>query len=552
MAGEIITIRHDVDSLKEKYHNAIKNENIYDAMLMYNRLREYEFSDVNLRQAVLYSMLNSYDTEIRYLLKVVSDLSFVNYNPVSVLMRLGVYFNIYGDMDTFDFYKELLLLKHPGDINLLNVHSPTGQKYQRRIHLVEEESKFIYGDAMDLMGQGDPQEAINKLSSIPKGDPMYTKAQSLASVIYLSTGEVDKSKEIIMQLIEEENCNAEIINNVYRFTGFTTEEREKLILNLDNIKNSSNAYEVSMLKAELLMEEGKYQLAIDELKTIKSYLRFTEPCLKQLAIGYLNVEDFENLYEVLKQIYTIYPDNIGARYLALQIENGEKSLNYRYIFGALDRSMRKDLIKVLKSELGENKSLSSLSVEQVEFLFNIAKEVNDYCLMKKITRRIFHSKYSFLIQEALLDPSIANENQQLIFQVLVEEQSAKPWTFLVFGRIETIELDIPTLFKSNIILDKEKFAYLLTVFAQTYSLLYYIGEDIYTIGAEMNDLLSNIYTTPLDNEFTILRNAHYLVYMLVKYMCPEENLFEHTFNDITQEEKNTLNTLLEKLIKKEI
>ena len=158
-----------------------------------------------------------------------SDLSFVNYNPVSVLMRLGVYFSIYGAADTFEFYKELLLLKHPGDINLSNAQSPNGQRYQRRIHLVEEESKFIYGDAINLMGQGDPKEAIDKLFSIQKGDPMYVKAQNLASIIYLSTGEVDKSKEIIMRLLEEKNCDAEIINNVYRFTGFTVEEKEQLI-----------------------------------------------------------------------------------------------------------------------------------------------------------------------------------------------------------------------------------------------------------------------------------------------------------------------------------
>ena len=551
MAEKVLTIKYDENDLKEKYYTAIKKENVYEAQLIYNRLRPLNNSEINLRQAIIYSMLNSHCREIDYLLKVVADLGFVNYSPVSILMRLSVFFNVYEMIDSFDFYKELLLLKHPNDINLVKAKNPNQSKYTRRIHLVEEESKFIYGDAINLMSAGEPKQALDKLFTIQKNDPMYTRAQNLASVIYLSTGEVEKSKELILKLIEDKACDAEIINNVYRFSGFSKEEKEKLLDGLEDLKSESNEYEVSMLKASLLLEDNNYEQALKETQTIKNYLQYSEPLLKQKAICYLRLNNKEALYDTLKMLYTIYPTNIGARYLAIQLENGAEDINYKYLFNHFDRSMKKDLIKLLKTELSGHNDFNELSLEQVEFLFNIVKEVKDYVLMKKTTKVILKSKYSFLIQEALMSTEVSNENQQLIFQVLVEEQSKEFWSMLVFGRIETMQIDIPQFFKTAIVEDREKFDYLLTAYAQTYSLLYYVGVDIDSIAVDMNDILVNLYEAPLENkEFQILTNIHYLVYMLIQHMYPQENLFEHTFMDITDAQKQEINSLLNILNKK--
>ena len=549
MAEKLLTISYDISDLMAKYNTAIKDENVYEAMLVYNRLREFNIPEINLRQASVYAKLQSYASETNYLLKCIDDIGFYAYNPQAVLVRISAFFNVYCMVDVFDFYKAILQARHPDDERLSLLPNPNTKRIQKDIHFVEDEGKFLYVDAMNFMTNGEPEKAIDAIDKIDKKDAMYVKAQNFKSAIYATRGDIEKSKEITFDLLDEKGCNVEVIENLYKVTGLNEEERQKVLALLDGLEND-NSYEVAMAKALLFMDERNYVAALKALSSITGYAQYIEACLKQKCVCCLILKNKEQLLKHLKMLYTIYPSNIGARCLYLNIENDDFSLDVRWIYGIFDKPMIKTIKQIVKQELATVKSINNFSLEQAEFMFNVVCECGDYIMVKKATSTLLKSKYKFLIQDALLDVTTKSTIRQLMFQSIVENLSQDEWTFLVNGRIDTFRVCLPEMFLSKNVQDIEKFEYLLTVYAQIYSLLFYADVDVEEFDKTVGNLFELLYNLPIDKDYPLITNAHYLVFMLLHYLLPDDDLFEHAFKDLTSEQKDELVKIMDTLTKK--
>jgi len=554
VAKNILTIKYDREKLIDKYRNMVYQDDAYKTTLLFNRLRENDISNIGsgdqtrffLYQVVVYGRLGAHAMEADLLLKVLTDEKFAGFDAIGVLNRLSTYFGFLLGVDVYDYYLNFLKDRFSDEQRLLDIRQkPLEKKLSSELHFVDDED-YAYTCVLDKLSKGDYHGAMTEIGGNKQESCKDYKVKNLEIAMLLSLRMNDEAKKQLEEL-ESISCDeVEFFANYYQLAKVDKTLSRKVINLIENSGKLNSFYELSVMLASLYVSENEFLKAVAILKGIKGIKRNCLEVLTILAECYQALGKRSELVQVLRQISVIYPYEIWARYFLIKDAEGETFELSNNVGGFL-KAQKKDLKKYLAKKLRLSKNFDELSQEEVVFLFKASEEAGDHSLTKQMLERIYNSKHIGVLFDGLISIQTGPITMQLILQVLIENKYAGEFYVLKDCLLQKHQLAFPVLFKENSLDDDiEKKKYLLSCYAQTYSLLFFMGFDVVGLDSKLDEILTKLYSIKLLDDSYLFR-AECVVYILCNFLHNENEYIENSFKYLKKEDKENLLEMLKKL-----
>lgn len=566
MAGKIETIKYDKSKLLSQYKQHLSNKSFYIAMNVFNRLKgfdlksradnknnnyyaiekvleDYNFTELVLGQTYIYSLLGNTFYEIDCLLRVVADESFFKYNAKAVANKIALFFTMYYEQDTIDYYLNLLK-NRGGAFESLDLENKSYLNLpDNGLHFVDDDGNYKMGEAINEMALGKVNDAIEIINSVKVDDKDYVHSQNFLASIYMLKGDNKTAKKILFDLVDSNIADEETVKVLGSLHSLNDNEIKRVVELTQKLKNEDNINDLSILQASLLLKIGESLNAIEELKSVKPPAIFDENYLKIIIKAYAMTKDIENLKQQLKTYCTLFPNMPLVRFALTKLENGEEFELIDYLSMIPNSKISKEIRTYLIKFLRNNNNFDMLECEEVVFLLKLAESIRDYEILKRIITKTYNSKNYGVLEDLSVSIFTTPEAIQLIIQVLIEERHKKDWLFLNGAYLKKQTLLYPEFFNSRRVEDKDKLEYLLSCYAQTFSLLLFMNKDVSNIHELLNGKIEEIYNLEFDmqSDLSISEN---LVYVFSLFASLSDEDVEKTFYYIEDETKNKLKKLI--------
>lgn len=565
MAGSVDIIKFDEKRLINQYKRQLANNDLYDAMNTYNRLRdlflveesknkggqifklekslrEYNLSDLNLSKTYIYSVIENKCYEIDCLLKILSDDTFFKYNPFAVINKISLFFSMYYEQDAYNYYLNLLKNRGGPFANLDEYDEKNEIPNSKGIHFVDDNGFYIMSEAVKEMSFGRIDNAIKIAGEVEEEDKNYVHTQNFLASMYILKMDYDKAKEVLFCMIDKNISDEETIKIISGLPNLTEDEMNKLILTIEQI-NDGKIEELTNLEASLLLKIGDTERSLRKLEKITGVEKYSDNYLKMIIKAYALSGDKENLKKYLKIFCTLFPNMPIARLATIKLENGEDFDCLEYLITTPTKSIKKEIRTYLLKILKKHKSFDSVTAEESIFFFKLAESIRDYHILKRIINKIYNSKNYGLLEDLAVSIFTQPESSQLIFQVVIENRHKADWTFLHFSFLRKQELRYPQIFSCVDNKEKDKLNYLLSCYAQAYSLCVFMNIDVKDIDKKVNPILEKLYSIDLLESDELMQSEN-IVYILSTCASGGDKEIENSFFDIKDELKKKLLNLI--------
>ena len=571
MAKNLMPFKINRKKLIEQYARMVYKDDAYETTLLFNRIMNdanktavvepvvsgdnldtiqeklasglvslimNEDTAIRLRQVTVYGRLNAHGMEIDHLIKVLTDEKFCGYDAVAVLNRLATFFGFLMGIDVYDYYLEFLKNRFPNDERLRSVEKPLEKSLSKSLHFVDDEERS-FKVALSKMASGDYHGAMAEIDTVSKISEKDFKMKNLEVAMLLSMG-VEKPAREILQELEDAGCrDAEFYANLYQLSKINKEYISKTILMLEKEPGLKGSFELMVILASLYVMQGEHIKAVLKLNEVKGIKKDSREVLKLLAECYYVLKDDLKLVQVLKRIATLYPNDTWARFYLVNEDFDLRSNTNKFNARAVAQLKDYLLKRTKKDDAFEN-----MDREEAFFLFRLLEDIKESRLAKDMMERIYHSKHRDILFDALISVHSDSVTLQLIFQVLIENLFEQEFFVLKDGKLEKYKFNIPTSLKVHE--DKEKTKFLLTCYAQTYALVFYLGFDLAGVEQKLERCIDWLMEQDLLNNEFLFRDEC-VVYVLSNALFFNNEYIERTFKNLKKTEKQKLVEILESM-----
>lgn len=534
------TLVYDNKKLKTEYKRFYSQQKFYDAILTYNRLKVDMDPEINLLQAALYESVDEIGFEIEHLLKVFINEKYTDYNQQMVAYRIALFFYCFSGIDRFDEYLKILKARNPKNKKLSKVDFKIFNS-QTKLHFYNQTAFEEFGEAIKKVSIGE-FGSIQELEKVDKSYSDYARIQNLLCVFYLKNNQPQKAVRVIEGLAKDGLVDETWVQTAFIIAEGAPEYKNEISKLLDGQTVGQFGYESLLAKALIEMNNENFSESIKILKGLKSPKCYKSDVLKFLILCYDGLGDKENVVKYAKVLYAFNPRNVWLRLLIEQAEHTEFVDAGRCVRSRPDKLMVANLKKLLKRQLKAQENFEQKSDEEIEFIIYALQEVKNYALYKKTIKKLLHSNRKNFIQDILISVYTRSEFSQLATQVLIEEKSTDLWWVLVDGALLKLKFNLPECLRRESI-NKDKQEYLLTVYAQTLSLLLYTGSDIKDLEKRLNEPMQLLLDNPIE-ENDLLLDSDNVIYILARIMDEQNEIIEDSFEKISSDTKKKLSEIL--------
>lgn len=539
MGSEVICFKQNKEKNFIEFYRALNNDEIEKASRLFWRLKDNVDPEIYLMQAAVFSKANYFDFEINCILKYLTIKDAKLFNPVNVLSKLHFYFNNFCQINTFDFYKDFITKKLNGNVNFDNVNDKMEKEEDSSgLTLVGDESKVKFYNGMDLFMQSRFDEATKVLDEIDEKEEFYEKSVTLKLMAYLSTKKYKEAEKFLLKEIKRNPQEVSSYSWLYRILlideTLSIDECDEIL----KIEDVLNNYDLVMIKSHVAMVKKDFAQAKKELKKLKSAVVYSEDYLYNLAKCYYYLGDEKNYIKTIKEILTICPFNPIIRFILIMHELGEdvfEECSQEKLSKKLTNKFRNYINKtILSPDFKDN-----TTIEDIMFLIHLSFLTTDFELVKKVCERAMESGFVDVVLDFLTFVDISYGHRQLIFQAVLETLYKKPFFILLKGLLKEVQIAYPDfLLNLQKLKDNSKAKYLISIYAQTYSMLLFIGSDLKDFKSFMSKPLEYIYNLPYDSkEDDFIRDSEKIVYMFsIMYEKGNEQI-EESFKHLSEKEK---------------
>lgn len=575
MAKNIMPFNLDVKKLIEKYKKIVYADDAFESTLLFNRImdiwqaEETVFEPFNatkdeinsvknqlkkclamlnseeqaflmLRQVTVYGRINAHGMEIDNLLKVLACDDFGAYDKVAVLNRLTTFFGFMMGIDVYDHYLKLLRDRFPDDERLKFMEKPSEKIANRGIHFVDDMKDGTFNAVLSKMVQGDYDGALNEISNSEKIQEKDFKVKNLEVAMLLSMGAVDKARKILDELDKAGCRDVEFYANFYQLAKQNPEVIENTIKLIEIDVKLKTSYDLKVILASLYCMSGKYQEAAKVLTKIKGVKKDGREALKLLAECYYSLQDEEKLIGILRKIIALFPYDIWARYYLI---------NNKFDLKANINKFQPDAINELKKFVLEKTktmdSFNEIDRRDAIFIFKALEEIRESAFSKEIIEKIYFSQHKQMLFDALLSVQTDLVTAELIFQVLIEEGYEDEFYALKDCQLRKFKLELPQSLMDEGT-DKDKLRFLISCYAQTYSLMFYLGFELDNINVELDSVIARLKDKDLLKDELLFR-AECVVFLLSNALHFENEYIDETFRKLKKTEKKKLLEILNEI-----
>lgn len=524
VAKDIINLSYNIDNLIKKYQKALSREDFYQAQTIYNRMQgmvahdKLKMSEIALRQSLMYSRLGSLFYEADYLLKVIKNEQFKNFNARAVALRLSLFFNVYYETDCKEYYFDLF--KSRGMDVGRESSTVMDSKWQKSIHFVEDDGFYKMGEAINQMTQGRPELAIDAINEVDEQDKNYTKAQNFKASLLVVKRQYDEAKANLMDLVDKNLADEETFRALYCLPNLSENEMEYLLNKLQRVKSKYSSDNLDCVEASMLISLNRSQEAILILNKVSSKIKFDESFLALKSRCYETLGDTENLFDTLKILYALYPRLAFVRLALIKMELGESISCIDYLKEHPSKNTIKEGKKYIVDAF-KNDWQKTMDRDTAQFMLNLAIMVGDFNLLRAVCRAIYNSDQKDVVLDNLASVFVVPQDLQVLLQVVLEEEPEQEISVLRFAMLEKVQFSSPEFFKQKDINDCEKRTFLLSAYAQSATLAFFEGLDLNQLCEKSDEILKKLYDSNLD-DFPKLKFTDNLSFLLLSYCYPEE------------------------------
>lgn len=573
MAKNLIPFKLNRKKLIERYAEIVYKDDAYESTLIFNRIMEemnasngssgkislegktikeqlseclnqYNNSEntaIILRQVTVYGRLNAHGMEIDNLLKVMTDENFYGVDSVALLNRLVTFFGFLMGVDVYDYYLEFLRNRFPSDERLKIVQKPLEEKISKGLHFVDDGDR-AFNIALSKMATGDYNGAMHEIDEKSKLTEKDFRIKNLEAAMLLSMGAEKPATQILNEL-EVAGCrDAEFYANLYQLSKINRDYVAKAVNMLKVEPKLSESYELLVILASLYAMKDEYIKAVSLLKQVKGIRKDGREVLKLLAECYYVLNEKEKLVGVLRRIVTLYPNDIWARFYLLD-DNFDLVSN----INRFQPEARKQLKTYLKNKTKSEDAFNKMDRAEAFFLFKALEEIKEPLLSKQTILKIYNSRHRNILFDALISVHTDSVTLQLIFQILIENRFSEEFYALKDCELKKYKLNLPPpLIEAGE--DKEKYKFLLTCYAQTYALVFYLGFDVNGVEEKLTKPLEWLVKNNLLEDKYLYRDEC-VVYLLSNALFFNNEYIERTFTNLKKTEKQQILAVLENIEK---
>ena len=492
-----------------------------------------------LRQVTVYGRLNAHGMEIDNLLKVLTYENFCGFDSIAVLNRLTTFFGFMMGIDVFDYYLNFFKIRFPNDKRLKNIGKPIENKQTKNIHFVDS-GIDSYNAVLSKMVQGDYKGAIGEIGETAGITEKDFKVKNLEVAMLLSMGAKLEASKILDELDNAGCRDVEFFANLYQLSKLNQSVAKKAIKMIEIDEKLKTSYDLKVILASLYVIEKEYKKAILVLSKITGVKKDGREVLKLLAECYYCVGEKEKLNAVLRRVVALYPYDIWARfYLVYEDFNLEKNIN------KFEPEVVVILKKYIKDRTSGKDAFNNLDRRDAIFIFKALEEVRESILSKEVIEKIYNSKHREILFDALISVQTDLVTSQIILQVLIEQDYRAEFYALKDCELTKFNLKLPeSLLKCDI--EKDKNDFLISCYAQTYSLMFYLGFDLFDIEGKLNEIIEILKTKELLKD-TLLYRAECVVFLLANALHFKNEYIDQTFKKMKRKEKDELLEILKNM-----
>lgn len=547
MDKKILCFKQDNERRFAEFYDALNKSDVLKASSLFWRIKDNVEPEIYLMQAAVYSKINNIEAEINCILKYLTFNDGKKFNPVAVLQKLHFYFFNFQGVNTLPFYQDLIFKKIGEEVKIDNTNEPQEENFVG-LKLVGDNSKEKFFEGMELFLRGKYDGAVDAFGSIKKEEEYYNRGVVLKAMAYISQKKYSEAVSYLVEEIKKDADNYEYYSLLYKVVSscdnLSAEECDQVL----SIRDVSGNYDLVMAKGYAAIFKGDFSAAIVELKKLDGQLTFSEDYLKTLARCYYHELDYENFEKTLKKQLSICPGDALVRYTLLKKNENEDV--FAECFESVVAKRNKIKFKKYVNKLIADKEFAlNATVEENLFLLKLSFLTEDFEVVKKACEASIKNGFISVVLDMLIDVTLSYGNRQLVFQAVLEEKYSKNFYILLNGLLKEIKVDYPeVLLKPTANEKKSKLRYLTSIYAQSYSMLLFIGADLNGFKEFSSKVLEYMFDLPYESsEDEFIRDSEKMVYMFSIKYCEGNEQIEESFKFISEEEKNKAKLFFEQI-----
>lgn len=438
--------------------------NYYDAFYELDGLEEKEKIKMLPVLADAYAKLGKFDYEASALVGLLIHDDFNKVDRQIIAIRLGEYYSYRGQhlrLDGAQVSKVQMSIKQNMKKNQRKVSEPDNlisfskSKFENEEKLVLPINKdaneckmfkmqrplidggeFFIDRATTLALAKKYNEAIEVLKKVSEGDPNYFDVQKLLVAIYVDSGNIDEAVNISFEVLKT-NPNEFICIFALRLSFIASNRVDEIYDFMRKLDGVNKLYAVT-LKAEALVNEFECEKALEVLNVLGSPDKYNEEVLRLKAICYDILENRVFEEQILKELVTIYPKNVKARFLLSTIQRGE---NYSALLLSNDATTEVLMVELECFIRNLDKNILDMSPEELNYYFRLALKYLDEDRIGICANAYLKNEKSRKVMfDLLIDMDVDDFKKMKVIEELVLEAPEVECFTLINGMIKKLQL----------------------------------------------------------------------------------------------------------------
>lgn len=438
--------------------------NYYDAFYEYGELEEKEKIKMLPVLADAYAKLGKFDYEASVLVGLLIYDDFNKVDRQIIAIRLGEYYSYRGQhlrLEGAEGSKIQMSIKQNAKKrrgkdnepnNLIAFSKPNIEEVSEFALPTEKDmneckmfkmqrplidaSEFFIDRATTLALSKRYKEAIEVLKKVGEDDSNYLDVQKLLVAIYVDAGNIDEAVNISFKVLKE-NPNEFICIFALRLSFIASNRIEEIYKFMRDLEGVNKLHSAT-LKAEALVNEFECEKALEVLKVLESPDKYNEEVLRLKTICYDMLEKRDLEEQSLKELVTIYPKNVKARFLLSTLQRGE---HYTALLLSNDSSIEVLIVELECFVRNLDKNLQEMSSEELLYNFRLALKYLDNDRLGVCTNAYFkNEKTRKIIFDLLIDMDIDDFKKMKVIEELIQIAPETECFTLINGMLKKLQL----------------------------------------------------------------------------------------------------------------
>ncbi len=450
--NEIKFIKNRSNGVNEVVEN-FKKSNYYDAFYLYNKLDKEDRLALIPLVVDTYSKLKKGDYEAKALFEMlVQSDEIKNVSAIDkkvVTMRLSEYYNSNGEKlgkvrvvqerQDQDFESEKRnIIKFEKSQNAIAEVGENSCKIYSKNNLSVDKADYLCDRATSLAMVKRYREALEVLDKVGKRSARYFDAQKLRVAILIDCGRFDEVVDIAIEILKH-NPNEFICLFALNICISMDNGKDKIFDFLRGL-NGAQGLQINILRARAFAEIDKLKKGVEILNSLESPDRFAHEALTLKAILYDGLDDKKMEEQTLREIITIYPNEVEARFLLSCLISNENNVSSRALGS-------KYLIDLIKSDLNaffkmRFDKLEKLTQEEAEYYWNATMKYGDANEILQVSSAYYkNNAFKNIVIASLVDINLDDTKKLMVIESLVFDGYDENTFVLINGRVNKIDFN---------------------------------------------------------------------------------------------------------------